>query len=63
MNEIDQELYRKIIKRGLEQIFIHVSETAGDDPLPPLTEELFGKEYLITDAVIRALKAYAEANN
>tara|TARA_B100001250_G_C19532498_1_gene671069 strand:- start:532 stop:723 length:192 start_codon:yes stop_codon:yes gene_type:complete len=63
MNEADQELYRKIIKRGLEQIFIQVSEAAGDHPLPPLPKAAFGEEYILTDAVIRALKAYAEANN
>ena len=63
MSEIDQDLYRKIIKRGLEQILIQVSEAAGDDPLPPLPKAAFGEEYILTDALIRALKAYTDANN
>ena len=63
MSEIDQDLYRKIIKQGLENILIQVSEAAGDDPLPQLPKEVFGEEHILTDALIRALKAYAAANN
>jgi len=62
MSEVDQDLYRTIIKQGLEQILIQVSEAAGDDPLPRLPKEAFGKEYILTDALIRALKAYTDAN-
>jgi len=63
MSEIDQDLYRKIIKQGLENILIQVSEAAGDDPLPPFPKEVFGEEYILTDAIVKALKAYTEANN
>ena len=61
MNELEQDLYRKIIKRGLEQLFLSAVAARGDEEIPPL--HMFDEEYILTDALIRALKAYTEANN
>jgi hypothetical protein len=60
MSEIDQDLYRKIIEQGLAEILTR-AVVATEQGLPSLQRAVTGEE--LSDAMVKALKAYTEANN
>ena len=69
MSEIDQDLYRKIIEQGLAKFLVEACQQHGElrlnQPRRPL-EHVLGAPYadhVLSDALIRALKAYTDANN
>jgi len=68
MSEIDQDLYRKIIEQGLAKFLVEACQQHGELRLnqPRLDGDVFGAayaEHVLSDAMVKALKAYTEANN
>ena len=59
MRDIDQDLYRKIIEQGLAEILTRLPEDIGY--CPGIQKAVIGEE--LSDAMVKALKAYTEANN